>query len=159
VKPARHNKQVNQQGMQFSIWSVAVLAPGRLDGRPRPDARGCSAFPPPAPCCVPCPLGFHTVRMTRPSHAARPHTGPSAPHCFSRELELSWRDGGKGRRVGRREERARRAARGRREVGAEALPQLAGRCPPAIGAIATCATPALFLKHPDETFATIPENI
>jgi hypothetical protein len=54
---------------------------------------------------------------------------------------------GRKRRGGRREERARRAARGRRRS------LVAGRCPPATDAIATCAIPDLLLKHQDETFA------
>jgi len=46
-----------------------------------------------------------------------------------------------------REERERRATRGRGRSPAT------GRCPSTTGAIATCVTPDLLLKHPHETFA------
>jgi hypothetical protein len=57
---------------------------------------------------------------------------------------MRWR-GGEGRER-RGEERARRTARGRSRSPAACC------CPSAIGAIATCATPNVFLKHSDETF-------
>jgi hypothetical protein len=39
-----------------------------------------------------------------------------------------------------------------RERRGRGAPREVGCCPLAIGAIATCATPNVFLKHPDETF-------
>jgi hypothetical protein len=64
---------------------------------------------------------------------------------------MEGREGKGGQREDMRgEDEAHRArkARGRRQNPA------AGHCPPATGAIATCATPDLLLKHPDEVFAT-----
>ena len=70
------------------------------------------------------------------------------PHRASTVAVRWWEGKGREGRGGRGEERERCAAQGRRRSHA------AGRCPLATGATATCATPDLLLKHPDETFAT-----